>query len=477
MFDANQSRDAMELHRFETALRAIPDIPAALASGLIGKQARVEGPFGPRPLVYADYVASGRALKQVESFVTDEVLPYYANSHTEESYCGGRMTRMREEARQVILQKCNGTMQEHAVVFTGSGATSALNLLVHLFGVADAARAGAVHVLVGPYEHHSNILPWRESGARVTEINEAPGGGVDLDHLREVLDGVAPGTRIIGSFSAASNVTGVGSDVVAVTRAVRQAGGRVVWDYAGGGPYLPIDLAPEGAQIDAIALSPHKFLGGPGASGVLLVRRDAVEAARPGRPGGGTVMFVNRDRHDYLRRIEDREEGGTPNIIGDIRAALALIVKDVLGQDRITARNRDLAARAFAAWGDHPRLRILGADRQDRLPIFSFILDTPDGAPFDYHLLTRALSDLHGIQARGGCACAGPYVHRLLQIDDARSARLRSEILSGDLSHKPGFVRLNLSVLMTDAEVEFILGAVTDLADRYETLPGLYAAA
>ena len=477
MLDNNHLNNVCALRCFEAKLRSAPDICSELTTGLVGKSAQVDGPFGQRPILYADYVASGRALKQVEHFVMDEVLPYYANSHTEASFCGGRMTRMREEARAVILEKCHGNAEDHAVIFTGSGATSALNKLVHLLGVGAAiALCGKVRILIGPYEHHSNILPWRESGAEVIKIREAAEGGVDLDHLDMILSVTGDDTLLIGSFSAASNVTGVESNVPVVTRMVKQAGGKVVWDYAGGGPYLPIDLAPDGTEIDAIALSPHKFIGGPGASGLLIIRRDAVSATRPGRPGGGTVSFVNGNQHDYLTRIEDREEGGTPNIVGDIRAALAFVVKDVIGEDFIVERNRTLTERAFVSWADHKALRILGADRRDRLPIFSFILDTGAGAPFDYHLFTRALSDIYGIQARGGCACAGPYVHRLLQIDDAWSARLRAEILAGDESHKPGFVRLNLSVLMSDEEVAFILNAVKDLADRYQTLSELYGA-
>jgi len=477
MLDTTRLNDKSALSGFEAKLRAAHDIRGDLSAGLVGKSALVEGPFGPRPLLYADYVASGRALTQVEHFVMDEVLPYYANSHTEASFCGGRMTRMREEARAVILEKCHGTPEEHAVIFTGSGATSALNALVHLLGVSGTiAQGGKVRILIGPYEHHSNILPWRESGAEVIEIREAATGGVDLDHLGAVLSETRGDTLLIGTFSAASNVTGVGSDISEVTRRVKQAGGKVIWDYAGGGPYLPIHLTPDGAEIDAIALSPHKFIGGPGASGVMIVRRDAVSTVRPGRPGGGTVSFVNGKQHDYLARIEDREEGGTPNIVGDIRAALAFVVKDVIGEDFIVERNKTLTERAFEAWAGHKAIRILGADRRDRLPIFSFIIDTGEDLVFDYQLFTRALSDLYGIQARGGCACAGPYVHRLLQIDDAWSARLRAEILSGDESHKPGFVRLNLSVLMSDEKVGFILNAVKDLADRYETLADLYGA-
>ncbi|MCP5088334.1 MAG: aminotransferase class V-fold PLP-dependent enzyme [Rhodobacteraceae bacterium] len=477
MFDRRKNHDSESaaLQSFERELRLCPDMPAGLVAGLVGKDSEIPGPFGPRKLVYADYVASGRALKQVEQFVFDSVLPYYANSHTEASYCGGYMTRMREEARQIILDKSHGNPEEHAVVFAGSGATYVLNKLVHLVGIRDVlSRGEQVHVIVGPYEHHSNLLPWRESGARVIEISEAEAGGPDPDHLRSVLSTVAGKGLVVAAFSAASNVTGIGCDVADITRIVNQAGGKVVWDYAGGGPYLPVDMRPEGAVIDAIALSPHKFLGGPGASGVLIVRRDLVVANRPSLPGGGTVAFVNAHVHDYHSRIEEREEGGTPNIVGDIRAALVLIVKDALGQDFITRRNDELTRRAIDAWKDTPGIVLLGGARTDRLPIFSFIVTDTQGCLFDYQLFTRALSDCYGIQARGGCACAGPYVHRLLNIDRSYSARLRSEILAGDESNKPGFVRLNFSVLMSDSDVDFILNSVAELVSNFDEVASAY---
>ncbi|WP_204113769.1 aminotransferase class V-fold PLP-dependent enzyme [Shimia biformata] len=452
------------LARFEATLRDQPDPIAAIAAGQIGKDRTFDGRFGPRKLVYADYVASGRALRQVEEFVMEQVLPFYANSHTEQSFCGATMTRMREAARAVIAAKCGAEADTHAVIFSGAGATSGLNQLVHLFSIKDAvARGEVVTVLHGPYEHHSNLLPWRESGAQVVEIAEARGGGVDLDHLQRELDRSTAHGPVICAFSAAANVTGVCTDVAAVTKVAKAAGARIVWDYAGGGPYLPVSMTAFGA-IDAIVLSPHKFIGGPGASGVLIVRRDTVSATTPSRPGGGTVAFVNAHRHDYVSRLEQREEGGTPNVIGDIRAALALIVKDVIGQDFITARNAALTARAMAAWGDDPAIGLLAADRAERLPILSFVPRGPDGNRLDHVQFTTDLSDHFGIQARGGCSCAGPYVHHLLAIDDGLSDKIRAGILSGDTTSKPGFVRLNLSYLMDDETVDFILQSVPALA-------------
>ena len=453
-----------------------PDVVARLQAGLIGDGTVIDGPFGPKPLLYADYVASGRSLMQIESFVLEQILPYYANSHTEASFCGGTMTRLRAAARATIAAYCGATA-EHAVIFAGSGATAGLNRLVSLLGIAQAvADRRPARVLVGPYEHHSNILPWRESGAEVIEIGEASGGGPDLDALAAALENSSRYAVDVAAFSAASNVTGLLTDVTAVTRMVKAAGAKMVWDYAGAGPYLPIAMSPANdAPIDAIVVSPHKLIGGPGASGLLIVRRDAVASRIPSWPGGGTVRFVSPKGHDYSERIEAREEAGTPNVIGDIRAALAFVVKAAIGCNAIAQRNAELTRKAITRWSRAPGLELLGPLDAPRLPIFSFRLRRRSGGTVHQQLVTRLLSDLYGIQARGGCACAGPYVHRLLGIDDAHSERLRHDILSGDEISKPGFTRLNLSVLLTDDKVDFILASVAELAAHAEEYEPLYA--
>lgn len=437
------------------------DVLENFADGLIGKDATVDGPFGEKPLVYADYVASGRALMQVESFILQKVLPFYANSHTEASFCGGMMTRLRREARAAIA-RCCGADERHAVIFCGSGATAGINRLVSLF---EADKPGT-RVIIGPYEHHSNILPWRESGADIVELREdAAAGGPDQAHLAEVLAQSKPFQRVICTFSAASNVTGIISDVTSLTRMVKAAGAAMIWDYAGGGPYLPIAMVPEdGADIDAIVVSPHKFIGGPGASGVLIVRRDAVLRQTPTWSGGGTVRFVSAHGHDYAEHLEAREEAGTPNVVGDVRAALAFLVKEAIGNTCMAERNRILTQQAFIAWRHHPRIDLLGSLTAPRLPIVSFRVLDGNGGYVHQQLVTRMLSDRFGIQARGGCACAGPYVHRLLGITDAESARLRTAILAGEEMEKPGFVRLNLSVLLSAEKVAFILNSVKELA-------------
>lgn len=457
------------LARFEEKLRDAADPHAALGAGIIGASHRIDTPDGPRQLVYADYVASGRALAQVEDFVRDEVLPFYANTHTESSLCGAYSTALREAAREMIARHCGASGPEHAVIFTGSGATAGLNQLVHLLDLPRSVVNGkGVTVLTGPYEHHSNLLPWRESGAKVEAIEEAEQGGPDLNALETALRRASEEGHVIVAMSAAANVTGICADVAAVTALVKRFGATMVWDYAAGAPYLPMTMTPaDGAGIDAIVFSPHKFIGGPGASGVLVIRRDAVRTARPYRSGGGTVAFVNDTHHDYLTDLEAREEGGTPNIIGDIRAALALIVKEVIGQSFITERNRDLTARAFAAWGNTPAIGLLASEHRDRLPIFSFTLHANPGV--EASEFTAALSRIYGIQARGGCACAGPYAHRLLKIDPARSAHLRDRILAGQMAEKPGFVRLNFSVLMSEETVEYILDSVLALTQNWRS--------
>jgi selenocysteine lyase/cysteine desulfurase len=456
--------DDAPLARFARSLDR-PDLTGWLRAGLIGEGTPIPGPFGPNPLIYADYVASGRALEQVERFVMTEVLPFYANSHTEASFCGATMTRMRGDARDTIA-RLTGAGDDHAVIFAGSGATAGLNRLVALFGVPEVvARGGRVVVFIGPYEHHSNILPWRESGAEVIEIGEAAQGGPDLDMLAEALAETATADLRIGAFSVASNVTGIITDADAVTRLLRAHGALSVWDYAGGGPYLPIDMrGGTDSAKDAVVVSPHKFVGGPGASGVLILRKAAVARDRPVMPGGGTVRFVSPSTQVYAESLVEREESGTPNVIGDIRAALVFLIKAAIGQEAMDARNAALEARARAVWSRNPQLELFGIDKGPRLPIFSFRVRDAQGGHVHHQLFTRMLSDCYGIQARGGCVCAGPYGHRLLGIGEAESEALLSDVLAGQEMAKPGWVRLNFSVLMDDAKADRIIAAVDELA-------------
>jgi selenocysteine lyase/cysteine desulfurase len=282
---------------------------------------------------------------------------------------------------------------------------------------------------------------------------------------------------VVCAFSAASNVTGIVSDVAGITRRVKAAGAKIVWDYAGAGPYMPISMQPaRGAEIDAIVISPHKFIGGPGASGILIVRKDAVVADKPTWPGGGTVRFVSPTCHDYSDNLEAREESGTPNLLGDIRAGLVFLVKQAIGIETTASRNAELTARVFEAWDGIETIEILGSLHAPRLPIFSLRIKDGRGGYMHQQLITRMLSDCYGIQARGGCACAGPYVHQLLEIDAAQSKAIREQIIAGNELLKPGFTRLNFSVLLSDEKVNIIIESVAQLSRDAPNLAGNYTA-
>jgi selenocysteine lyase/cysteine desulfurase len=385
------------------------------------------------------------------------------------------MTALRQASRKVIADCC-GADDRHSVIFSGSGATAGLNRLVSLFGLNSGSGRAPPRVILGPYEHHSNILPWRETAAEVVEIGESETGGPDLSQLDAALR-VADDRLVVCSFSAASNVTGIVTDVPDITRRAKSAGARIVWDYAGAGPYLPVSMCPSiDAAIDAIVISPHKFVGGPGASGILIVRKDAVVTDRPTWPGGGTVKFVSPTYHDYSDSLEAREESGTPNVLGDIRASLAFLVKHAIGLETIASRNAELTAKVLAAWRGVEGIEILGNSRAQRLPIFSLRIKDGRGGYMHQQLITRMLSDCYGIQARGGCACAGPYVHHLLEIDSAHSKQIRDQILAGNELEKPGFTRLNFSVLLPDEKVDFILDSVVKLSRDARYLASSYRA-
>jgi len=451
------------------------DLIASLRAGIIGEGISYDTAFGTQRLIYADYTASGRALKQIEDFVSTYVLPFYANSHTDASFCGAYTTSLREQARAIIAGNTNAGA-DCSVIFSGSGATSAINRVVALTGIADLKdRSPRPVVFIGPYEHHSNILPWRESGAEIVEIAEAENGGPDLDDLEQQLKAHASSPLLVGSFSAASNVTGIISQTEGVTALLKQYGALSFWDYAGAGPYLEMDMNPTAkTQKDAIVVSPHKFVGGPGASGVLIVRNKMVRTQKPTWPGGGSVAYVSPWAHDYFSSIIAREEAGTPNIVGDIRAALVFLVKQAIGTKFIKQRDDELRKRAEAVWGKNRQIQILGVDKPDRLPIFSILVRNQSGGYIHHNLFTRMLSDISGVQARGGCVCAGPYGHRLLGVDRAHSEAVRAAIHSGREVEKPGWSRLNFNYLMDDNTAAHIVKAVDELAKDAPALAGRY---
>lgn len=467
----------------------------AIRASVIGEEDVVPGPFGHRRVTYADYTASGRALEFIEDYIRRVVLPLYANTHTESSGTGLQSTRFREEARAIIREAVGGSEAEHAVIFCGSGSTAAVNRLVEILNLripADLdARWGLSRaipaeerpvVFIGPFEHHSNELPWRESIADVVVIREDQDGHVDLAHLERELVAHAGRPLKIGSFSAASNVTGIVTDTRAVASLLHRHGALSFWDFAAAAPYVPIEMqapavGPDGqpgdplAYKDAIFLSPHKLIGGPGTPGVLVVRRELVRNRVPSVPGGGTVAYVNPDEHVYLSNVEHREEGGTPAIVESIRAGLVFQLKAAVGTAAIRAHEESFIRRAMDAWGGTPGIEILGNREADRLSIVSFTI-RHEGRYLHHNYVVALLNDLFGIQSRGGCSCAGPYGHRLLGIDIERSHAFERAISRGCEGIKPGWVRVSFNYFIAEPVFEYIVEAVRLVAaEGWRLLP------
>ncbi|MDZ7799240.1 MAG: aminotransferase class V-fold PLP-dependent enzyme [Trueperaceae bacterium] len=480
-------------------LAALPqDDPEAcldvLRRDVIGADACVEGPFGPRRIAYADHIASGRSLASVEDAIRRVVLPTYANTHTEDSATGARTTALARWAAAYI-KRCLGADDRYAVSFPGTGATGTVKRLQEILGVAvpSTLRDRVLEVLppeerwvvfVGPYEHHSNEVSWRESLAEVVTVPMNASGVLDVHALEErVSDPRYEGRPKLGSFSAASNVTGLRTDVRAVARILRRHGARVAFDFAASGPYLDIDMRPGRADaIDAVMLSPHKFLGGPGSPGLLAFHRDLYRLAAPTTAGGGTVSYVNDREHAFVDDVEAREDAGTPGIVQRIRAALAFGVKERVGTATIHAREVDFAARALARLGAHPRIELLGNVGAPRLAVASFLVRSgppaPDGRPAPYlhpRFVIRLLSDLFGIQGRAGCSCAGPYGHTLLSIDASRSAAYRAAVDAGYEGIKPGWSRVSFHWLLDEGAFAYLLEALDFVGDHGARFLPLYA--
>ena len=453
-----------------------------IRDSIIGDHALIETPFGSRPLIYADYTASGRSLCFIEDFIRDEVLPYYANTHSETSFTGAQTTVLREQAREIIRQAVNGTHQDK-VIFCGSGATSAINKLIDMLNLRlsqdlldDYGLDGVIPVkhrpavFVGPYEHHSNELPWRESIADAVVIPLNSAGQLDLVALEDALVKYIDRPLLIGSFSAASNVTGLKTDVPRVTSILKHHGALSFWDYAAAAPYVRIDMNDH-SPLDAVFMSPHKFIGGPGTPGVLIVKEGVVNNAVPATVGGGTVTYVTPEDHHYVANAERREEGGTPGVVESIRAGLVFKLQGDVGFEEIARRENAFVSRAIARLSQCENLEILGPLDAPRLSILSLRFKLGD-KDLHYGYVVSLLNDLFGIQARGGCSCAGPYGHALLGMDMNYSRAIQSQIAAGNVILRPGWVRLNFNYCISESEFDYLLGAIELVAKHaWRVLP------
>lgn len=485
-----------------------------LRSQVIGNTVEFDTPFGKRRLTYADHTASGRCLQFIEDYVMDKVLPFYGNSHTSDSFVGYQTTKIVHEAANYV-KKCLGGGEEDAIIFCGSGSTAAIKRIQEVMGIAipSIMREKALKyinnderwvIFVGPYEHHSNILSWRQSLAEVVEIGLDDNGLIDMEALRLQLHLYKSKHRpMLGSFSACSNVTGIYSDTRAIAQLLHQYGAFACFDFAASGPYVKIDM--KSGQIDgydAVYLSPHKFLGGPGSPGILLMNKILYQlgSSPPSTCGGGTVDFVNGFNEKdtlYVENIEEREDAGTPPIIQKIRTALAFWVKEYIGHDTIERWEHFYIEKALKRLLPNPNIEVLGNTTEKRQAVLSFLVYTtsystaaenisPEGnidgdddmrglylwretgnkrdKPLHGPFVAKLLNDLFGIQARGGCACAGPYGHSLLKVDEAQSLAFRSAIEMGYSGVKPGWTRVSFPYYMSKEEFEFTMAALEFLA-------------
>jgi selenocysteine lyase/cysteine desulfurase len=476
-----------------------------LRSQVIGADAPVTTPFGERLMVYADYTASGRCLDLVEKYLQN-LQRNYANTHTEDDISGRSMTHLLEQAEQAIKQSVNAG-PDGRIICVGTGATGAIDKLQQIIGVAlpPATRRNLTAMLqdlfgeeadtrfaeylkqrqpvvfVGPYEHHSNEISWRENLATVVEVNLDDDGGVDLGHLEQLLqDPAYQGRQRIGSFSSASNVTGMLTPVHEIAALLHRFDAIACFDYAASAPYVEIDMCPESgkyegdASLDAVFISPHKFLGGPGASGVLVFNRRIYQKdLPPSVSAGGTVDYVGPTSQDFIADIEEREKAGTPGVLQILKAGLAFQIKDHIGVPAIEAREHELLMTTFDRWKDNPAIEIMGnPDPERRISIVSFNLRDHRGKYLHPKFVTTLLNDLFGVQSRAGCSCAGPYGHRLLEIDYEKSEQYRKWIMKGFSGIKPGWCRISLHYAMDDIEVNYILDAIEFVArEGYRFMP------
>jgi len=464
---------------------------------IVGIDSLIRTPYGERLMLYADYTASGRSLEFIEKYLYT-IQQLYANSHTEDDLSGRFTTELLHQAEDMIKKAVNAG-PDGRIIACGSGATGAIDRMQQLVGVKlpaasrklvesliqgffgedqallfeEYVRKHRPVVFVGPYEHHSNEISWRESLATVVEIRMAADGGIDLQHLEQLLEDPKYQDHLrIGSFSAASNVTGMRSPIHEIARLLHRYDALAFFDYAASAPYVPINMnpsdQPEDASLDAVFISPHKFLGGPGSSGLLIFNRRCYHAELPpSMAGGGTVDYVGPEDHDFISDIEAREKAGTPGILQTLKAAMVFEVKAAIGIDLIERQEAGMIRQVFERWARHPGIEILGnQDPARRVGIISFNIRDSKGQYLHPRFITTLLNDLFGIQSRAGCSCAGPYGHKLLDISPVKAEEYRSWITRGYHGIKPGWCRVGFHYAFDRLEVAYLLECVEFVAQH-----------
>jgi len=440
----------------------------------VGHDQTFRSPFGEQRVVYADWTASGRLYRPIEQRLLERFGPFVGNTHSESSITGSAMTLAYHEAHRILKQHVHAGPDD-LILTTGAGMTAAVNKLQRILGLkapqalrrfVRLPRAERPVVFVTHMEHHSNHTSWYETIADVVVVPPDTGGVVDLAAFEEQLHAHRSRPVKIGAFTACSNVTGVSTPYHAMAKLMHRAGGVALIDFAASAPYVPIDMHPadpEGA-LDAVLFSPHKFLGGPGATGVVIFNRALYRNTVPDEAGGGTVAWTNPwGQYAFLDDIEAREDAGTPGFLQTIKAALAVRLKETMGVEAMARREEAIVPYAMDALRAIPGVHVLAQGCRDRLAILSFYVED-----VHYNLLVSLLNDRFGVQARGGCSCAGTYGHYLLNVDPSRSKSITDRIDRGDLSLKPGWVRFSFHPTTTMADIDHSIGAVAAVIENAE---------
>jgi selenocysteine lyase/cysteine desulfurase len=441
---------------------------------IIGNDTTFESPFGLKKIGYFDWVAGGRLYKPIEEKISGVFGPFIANTHTETSETGNRMTLCYKYALEFIKKQVNAGTND-IIITAGSGMTSVINKLQRILSLRTGNMRRKTEfsdlrerpvVFITHMEHHSNQTSWYETIADVVMIPPTKDLLIDTQALCQVLEKYKERRFKIGAFTACSNVTGIITPYHEMARIMHENGGLCFIDFAASAPYVEIDMHPEDPlqKLDAIYFSPHKFLGGPGSSGVLIFDRSLYQSEIPDEPGGGTVDWTNPwGEYKYVDDIEAREDGGTPGFIQAFRAAMAMELKAQMGVDKIMDRELQLTSLAFKGLNSIPGIRILAGNHYHRLGIISLY-----HKEIHFNLIVKLLSDRFGIQVRGGCVCAGTYGHFLLEVDYEKSHKITEKINHGDLSDKPGWVRISLHPVMRDDEVLYLISALKAIVQNHE---------
>jgi len=449
-------------------------------NNIVGYNQCFQSPFGEKRIVYADWIASGRLYFPIEEKMLHQFGPFVGNTHSESSITAVTMTHAYHTAHELLKKHVNAGPDD-VIITAGSGMTTVVNKFQRILGLAVPEQVNGFINLAGDdkpvvfvthMEHHSNQTSWLLTLADVIVIKPDEHGLVDLNDLANQLKKHHKRKIKIGSFSACSNVTGIETPYHQMAKIMHENGGVCFIDFAASAPYVDINMHPEDPleKLDAVFFSPHKFLGGPGTPGVIIFDSKLYKRKAPDQPGGGTVDWTNPwGKYRFFNDIETREDGGTPGFLQTIKAGLCVQLKNEMGVENIKKREEDLLKKFFIGLKSLPNLHILADNIEERLGVVSFYVDN-----IHYNLIVKILNDLYGIQVRGGCSCAGTYGHYLLHIGPSLSRKITSQIDKGDLSVKPGWVRVSLHPTTTDSELHLIISAIRETVENIDELKKLY---